>query len=297
MESFCLNSKTKIRGRMEPVNLTLRAGRESDAGTDERILSAASMTLEAALVLPLFLFFMVNILFIFQMLGAQSHLMAAAHMTGNDIVKSASVKGMADAGALGTVLSYAYIPAGMQKHLAGSLDHSGAVKGGLGGLDYTDCKVMLSDDIVDLRVRWKAVPYISAYGLGYSKNMSVRYYSRGFTGFDAAGTGHDSDTDEPYVFITPNGTVYHLSRGCPYLSPSVRSIGAAALSSARNESGGKYYPCSSCRAASGSSSVYYITDYGDRYHRSASCSALKRDVRCVPLSQAGGRGRCSKCGG
>ncbi|MCR5304010.1 MAG: pilus assembly protein [Lachnospiraceae bacterium] len=255
------------------------------------------MTLEAALVLPLFLFCMINILFLFQMIGAQSHMTAAAHMTGNDIVKSASLKNVVNAGGVGTVLSAAYIPFGISQHLAGSLDDSGAVKGGLSGLDYTDCRVLLSNDIVDLRVRWKAVPYVSAYGLGYSKNMSVRYYSRGFTGFDAAGTDRDSGSDEPYVYITPNGTVYHLSRGCPYLSPSVRSVEASALSSLRNESGGKYYPCSACGASSGGSSVYYITDYGTKYHKSASCSALKRDVRCVPLSQAGGRGRCSKCGG
>lgn len=296
MESFCLNLSITNMDRIKPA-LSLRADRMADKGAGERILSAASMTLEAALVLPLFLFFMVNVLFIFQMLGAESHLMAAAHMTGNDIVKSASLKGFADADAAGTVLSAVYVPYGIQKHLAGSLDDSGAVKGGLSGLDYTDCRVMLSDDIVDLRVRWKAVPYVSAYGLGYSKNMSIRYYSRGFTGFDATGTGHDSDTDEPYVFITPSGTVYHLSRGCPYLNPSVRSIGASALSSSRNESGGKYYPCSACRASSGNSSVYYITDYGTKYHKSPSCPGLKRDVRCVPLSQAGGRGRCSKCGG
>ena len=296
MESFCLNRKKTIY-RNNPHIHSLRADGAADTGKGKRILSAASMTLEAALVLPLFLFFMINVLFIFQMLGAQSHIMAAAHMTGNDIVKSASLKTITDSDAAGAVLSAAYIPLGISKHLGGSLDDSGAVKGGLSGLDYTDCRVLLSDDIVDLRVRWKAVPYVSAYGLGYSRNMSVRYYSRGFTGFDAARTGHDSDTDELYVYITPSGTVYHLSRSCPYLNPSVRSINASALKGARNESGGKYYPCSECRAASGSSGVYYITDYGTKYHKSASCSALKRDVRCVPLSQAGGRGRCSKCGG
>ena len=40
----------------------------------------------------------------------------------------------------------------------------------------------------------------------------------------------------------------------------------------------------------------YITSQGNRYHTQLNCSGLKRTIYTVPLSQTGGRGRCSKCG-
>ena len=62
----------------------------------------------------------------------------------------------------------------------------------------------------------------------------------------------------------------------------------------RNKDGGKYYPCQYCKNSGGG--CVYVTDYGNRYHKSVSCSRLRRKIYAVPLSETKGKGVCSKCG-
>lgn len=61
--------------------------------------------------------------------------------------------------------------------------------------------------------------------------------------------------------------------------------------------GGIYHLCERCGWMPGNDGNCYVTDYGDRYHTSLSCSGLKRKVYTVPLSEVKGKGACSKCGG
>lgn len=79
--------------------------------------------------------------------------------------------------------------------------------------------------------------------------------------------------------------------------PSVRSVAKTQLGELRNSSGGIYHLCERCGWMPGNDGNCYVTDYGDRYHTSLSCSGLKRKVYTVPLSEVKGKGACSKCGG
>ena len=97
------------------------------------------------------------------------------------------------------------------------------------------------------------------------------------------------------VYITKTGTAYHLDRNCTYLNPKIKTAPAQSVTDLRNASGGKYAPCGSC-GAGGSGNQVYITDYGSSYHKRLECPGLKRTIYTVPLSEAGTRGRCSKCG-
>lgn len=101
-----------------------------------------------------------------------------------------------------------------------------------------------------------------------------------------------------YVYITPNGSVYHIDRDCTYLRPNIKRAAVYEVEQFRNRSGGKYYPCEDCcegKALGVSEKVYYA-GYGTRYHSRSSCSKLKRTVRRVHVSSIGNLPRCSKCG-
>ena len=79
------------------------------------------------------------------------------------------------------------------------------------------------------------------------------------------------------------------------LKDFVLNVGKEELTALRNASGGRYSPCEKC--GGDGSGIVYITNEGDRYHNTIECSGLKRSVRCVPLSEAGGRAPCSRCAG
>lgn len=88
--------------------------------------------------------------------------------------------------------------------------------------------------------------------------------------------------------------VYHRDYHCNYLELSIRTVNAGTVDDLRNNDQEKYHPCDKCVHGSAASQVY-LTDYGNRYHNSLSCSGLKRTVYAIPVSEAVGKGACTKC--
>jgi hypothetical protein len=300
MGSFCENVhyKNKTHERHKP----LRADNKELKTSGRRITSAvsscadASMTVEAALAVPVFIFCMVNILMIFQMVEYNSRIFAAVHQTGNRIARTAGLKNATGSGTAGSaVLSLAYVPVGMSDCLSGSISENGCIRGGRGGLSYIGSSVLAADDIIDIHVSYHVRPAYAGYGWGGAR-MYVRYYGRGWTGYDPTRGQTEQQSDERMVFITKSGTVYHLSRGCRSLCPSVKGIPYSAVGESRNDDGRRYGRCPYCGSHIPGETVY-VTDYGDCYHSSPCCRALRRTVYTIPLSQVGSRGPCAICGG
>ena len=194
----------------------------------------------------------------------------------------------------GVVLSQAYARGQILESVGrGYLDQS-CVEGGCSGVSLAGSSVMGMGDIIDLQVSYRVRPFVQLMGFeGFT--MSQCYYGKAWTGYDVTGKTKDDHAEDPMVFITKSGTVYHLNRNCTYLNPSVQAVSAEAVKNLRNESGGRYHSCGSCGRA-GAQGQVYITEYGDSYHSQINCSGLKRTIYTVPLSQVGARGRCSKCG-
>ena len=258
-----------------------------------------SMTLEAAFVLPLFLFAVINILFAVNIIGTQSRLSAALHQTGNKMAFAGYVYERTIGSAVpdslaGVVMSNMYARGQVLEYVGRDYLDQSCVVGGSGGLSFAGSSVMGDGDLIDLQVSYKVKPFSGIMGFsGFT--MSQRYYGKAWTGYDVAQYVSDTGEEDPMVYITETGTVYHTDRNCTYLNPSVESIPALTVDSKRNRSGGKYYPCEICGAGTGMGQVY-ITQQGSSYHSRLNCSGLKRTIYMVPLSQVGGRGRCSKCG-
>lgn len=114
--------------------------------------------------------------------------------------------------------------------------------------------------------------------------------TRKFIGVDKL---EDGDEDE-IVYMTPNGGVAHKSSGCTYIKSSIISVEGNSIGSRRNTSGGKYYPCRKC--VEEEQNMYYVTEYGTRYHADLACSVIAKNAYPIKLSVLKKVKMCSKCG-
>lgn len=258
-----------------------------------------SMTLEAAFVLPFFLFAVINVLFAVSMIGTQSRINAALHQTGNKMAFSGYVYERTAGGVLpdslaGVALTGLYARGQILEYVGRNYLEQSCVVGGAGGVSLMGSSVMEEGDIIDLQVSYRVKPFAELMGFpGFT--MRQRYYGKAWTGYDVTRSVSDPQEEDPMVYLTKAGTVYHRDRNCTYLNPSVEMVSADAVADRRNPSGGKYHPCELCDGQLAGGQVY-ITSQGNRYHSRIQCSGLKRTIYTVPLSEAAGKGACSKCG-
>ena len=125
----------------------------------------------------------------------------------------------------------------------------------------------------------------------YRWNVTQRAKTKDWTGTDLVEPGE-------IVYITKHGTVYHRSKECKHLVINIKEVPFAELDILRNKSGHKYKKCSYCvRKQPLGVSTVLITPDGDRYHNSLDCLGLTRSVIEVDIKDVGDKGPCSACGG
>ncbi len=106
----------------------------------------------------------------------------------------------------------------------------------------------------------------------------------------------EEENEEEMVYITENGDVYHTNKSCTYLKISVMSCSSINITSRRNNSGAKYYACERCfHNGDITPETLYITANGNRYHKNASCTAISRKILTVPISEVTNRRLCKRC--
>lgn len=100
---------------------------------------------------------------------------------------------------------------------------------------------------------------------------------------------------EELYYMTPNGGVYHTTRECTYLKIITQSAGPEEIEGIRNSSGGKYYPCKLCTEGLELSGTLYYTSAGSSYHVTKNCSSLSRKVIEKTAEEIAGIPPCSRC--
>ncbi len=264
---------------------------------------AASMTLEASVALPLFIFFFLNIMSAIIMIQIQCELEAELHQTGNEIALRAfdlsegeRLLGESNDAGFGImeksgmiVYAASKIKSDMKEKLSGS-----PVMDGAESLDFLSSGIMQDGDIIDIVVRYKIHPVVSLIGFdGFTAES--RYYGHAWTGYDVSGNANTDGQAEEMVYVTEHGEVYHKDIDCKYLRTSVRSVSFANLKQERNADRKKYYPCEYCGENVHAGNVF-VTNYGEKYHGSIDCPGLKRKIYTISILEVGGRSPCSGCG-
>lgn len=108
--------------------------------------------------------------------------------------------------------------------------------------------------------------------------------------------GLNGDTyDEDIVYITENSEVYHKSKECTHLRLNIKKVSMESIETIRNSNGEKYSVCGYCKRKPKSQEVY-ITSDGNKYHKTLECSGLKRNFVAVRLSTVLDKRPCQRCG-
>lgn len=294
-------------------------GNKTDAGSFPRTVIRAfsaeqytgtlsgSVTVEAALVLPIVIFAFLSFFCYFTQIRFEMVLQEAFADTG---VTGALVYGIEEQGE--EVLDE-FAGTEIANLLSGT--GSGLVKGVvLSSYIYTSNSGAISPFITS-RIGGGGVKNFSLLSSSYDSDssegtMSVSYkftlswLGKAFSGQTSVQSGYfrswvgRSMADEViWVYMTPNGSVYHLTTECTYLTKRIQSVSLETAKTKKNAYGVSYTECTSCSdAKTQSGGNVYITTYGTKYHYDSSCTAISHDIRMLTLEEAQeSYPLCSKC--
>ena len=237
---------------------------------------------ELAVALPFFVGFLMVLLFFFQILTVEQEVGNALFSTGRELAVVFCEEQEDTAG------ERLAAKALFLKHLEKDAASEKFVIGGRIGISLLESD--FSGSYIRLKADYKIRFPIGLFGKK-ELHMTQKMMCRKWTGRT------DTNPGEEIVYVTKNGIVYHRSRDCTYLKPSVESVNKSGVSRLRNADGGKYYSCGACMKGNmANTMVVYITKYGNRYHGRWDCRRIKRTVFAIHLSEIEGKKACSKCG-
>lgn len=280
----------------------------------------ASLTVEAAFVVPIFLYFMIAFLSFIQIFILQEEIQSGITKMGLSLSRTAYIledfEQTADAENFDEKIFGMDYDIGLADMAKATVDGSllrlyaenyldtkkidnSCVLNGYKGLNFFDSKAKDDNGCIDIVVSYKVRLPIPLFHLN-DILLRQRVKVRGWTGYQipaAYSTVRGDASDDPIVYITETGSVYHTNQNCSHIKLSVTKV-IGIPSERRNDGGGKYYPCEACCNGSESpAATYYITSDGTRYHTRSDCPKIKRTVTEVHLSQVQGRSQCKRCAG
>lgn len=239
--------------------------------------AAGSLTVEAALAMTVFLLVVTTLLNFFFVFRTQIQVQTALEQTGNQLAALPEEA---------TLLTAALL---FQSHLQLSDVDTEMIVGGAEGISLARSTIMGHEPVIDLiAVYHMKLPFFPERTLTFNFVQRSRKH--------AFGEVKSSDMEETdYVYVTPNGEVFHESMYCTYLRPKTQEVMYSGIPMLRNESGGKYEACRYCCDGTKVSTVW-ITQWGDNYHVSSYCRGLWHQVKQVKRAEVAERRACSKCG-
>ena len=260
-----------------------------------------SLTIEAAMALPLFLFAVIILMTPMKLLNDGRKVQIALEITGEELsqyvsafkelkrgeeLSAAGLNELPDGFLEGiteqSILLYARVKMGKYEVYRDALSVS-----------FLRSSVLKDNETIDLIMDYRIRLPFPVLGLK-SVPMSARCYRRAWIGSTLLYEEESGDIEE-MVYVGRDSTRYHKERTCHYLFNHIKAVNENDLESIRNSGGGIYKPCSRCSSLAKEGSIVYIMPSGEKYHSSRECSAITAYVRLVPISEVIHLGACSYC--
>ena len=260
-------------------------------------MKTASVTVEAALVLPLFIFFSMQLLSIFEMMSIYCRMECALQETAAEVAAcSYALKDTSGSRINSLLLSETFVREEVVRKAGAERINASLISGGIAGLHLYRSDIAENESDIELILTYRVKPWFSIRGIG---SMNLVHHSRvkAWVGYEKESeTGEES---RETVYVTKTGEAYHLYADCAYLKADSRCVTGDMVSALRNNDGEKYYPCEFCAKDEvlEGDDFYYISGWGNRFHVNPLCRALEKASIPIPLDEVGNRHLCSKCAG
>lgn len=263
----------------------------------------ASMTVEAAIVLPLFLFFFLNLSCAIELIRLHDNLEFALRDVGNRmsvygyVLEEQGVEAAKSDEGLWEELkdvafSYTFVKKEMVRYVGESYLQESPVVEGANGLQFWESEIFGEDDCIEIIATYRVSPFVGTVGFG-SFCMANRYYGHVWSGYRIPGV--DSEQESEIVYVAENGVVYHESKNCSYLFLSVRGVSLAEARESHNTGGERYTPCMRCFKEENLTETVYITEDGENIHCRKDCGSLRRTVYTLAREDAKKYRACGRC--
>ena len=259
----------------------------------------ASVSIEASVAIPVFLFCFLEVLSLLNYLSVYSGVLYAMKCAADPIavyaytydqIEDDKEISIGEEVCTSIVFSEAYLDNQIRQRCDGNL-YQKTIQGGKKGISLLGSHIDFAEDCVDVVAYYKVKPMVSFAG---SEQLIVnRYYTKLWTGYNPQRT----ENSGLYVYVTENGSVYHKTELCTYLKLSISEVESIHLHAMRNEYGKKYSECMICCDDDLMQETYYITKQGERYHEKITCSGLRRTIYRVEKKRVEDWSMCSRCYG
>ena len=275
--------RVRVFKRTQPMNyysVKLVSKRGEKMGKRNR----GYITVEACLVVPLFLFFMLSISGIFMLLMAEAHIHqslaeAAGYTAQYAYLEKKLLKNENEY--MGNIGNQVVLAKQFNTYLGSDFYVEKMILNGTDGIVLTISKDKENKKILIAKARYLAGINLPVLG-DLKISLSNEIKQKAFLGYSK------EEKSDCYVYVTPEQSVYHTTRSCTHLSLSVQKKNSAQK--------GNYAPCGFCGDPLNDKGSIYVSRTGNVYHYRAGCSGLKRTVRRVKIEEVAGLGPCSRCG-
>lgn len=252
-------------------------------------LCAASLTVEAALELPLFFVFAAIILQYASVMRTAAQYSGSLTTTAQEMAIAAYKQQYGDAN---NIIRAALSDAWAATQVIDTAEDKDAVR----YASFLNSSYLKENDLIRLVLSYQPRPaftLISPPLAFFVQKAAVRGWigKDGYSGRTKEERGDNSQNKS--VYVTEHGSVYHTNPDCSHLKVTVIPVSQGQLKSARNTSGSKYKKCPYC--GNHPTGQYYVDPYGTCWHTSAGCSALKRTVHERDIEECGHMHECKDC--
>lgn len=244
-----------------------------------------SMTVEAAIVLPLFIFFFLHLTGYIEMLRLHSKMTFALWDAGKQLTAYTAVTDDSRMEMPDVAVSYLYVQSCVNSLLGIEYLDTSPLVYGRQGLNYLSSNY--DNDYVNIGVTYQVEPKVTVFPFKYMRLVN-HYYGKVWSGYDVTGQVPE------YVYVTLYGEVWHKTTDCSYINIEVYSTGRSSIGGLRNEEGKKYRLCELCEDAEWGDVVFY-TPSGECYHKERNCSSLVRYISAVAWAENLPYRACSRC--